>query len=82
TCTIAVEDVIEKHYQEQLDVLQKMDDPKYEGLKNTIERFRAEELEHHETATQHGGNEHPLSKPVYALVSGITKCAIFLSKRI
>lgn len=81
-CTIAVEDVIEKHYQEQLDVLQTVDDSRFEHLKNTIARFRAEELEHHETATHQGGNEHPLSKPVHKLVRKITKCAIFLSKRI
>lgn len=79
-CTIAVEDVIEKHYQEQLNELEFY--PEHDAFKKTIQQFRDEELEHRDTAMEQGGDNHPLSQPVKSLVTGITKAAIFLSKKI
>jgi ubiquinone biosynthesis monooxygenase Coq7 len=79
-CTIAVEDVIEKHYQKQLDELEFY--PEYDHLQKTIKQFRDEELDHKDIATDHGGDEHPLSQPVKSLVTIITKTAIVLSKKI
>jgi ubiquinone biosynthesis monooxygenase Coq7 len=79
-CTIAVEEVIEKHYQEQLNELEFY--PEYEDFKNTIQQFRKEELEHRDMAMDQGGDHHPLSQPVKSVVTAITKAAIFLSKKI
>lgn len=79
-CTIAVEEVIEKHYQEQLDELEFY--PEHVDLKKIVKQFRDEELEHRDTAVDQGGDNHPLSQPVKSVVKGITKAAIFLSKKI
>ncbi|WOI54441.1 demethoxyubiquinone hydroxylase family protein [Parvularcula sp. LCG005] len=52
-CTTAVESVIEKHYAEQAGEL---GDHEPE-LKATIEKFREEELEHHDTAISEGAED-------------------------
>ena len=51
-------------------------------MKKIIQQFRDEELEHRDTALDQGGDDHPLSQPVKSVVTGITKVAIFLSKKI
>jgi ubiquinone biosynthesis monooxygenase Coq7 len=79
-CTIAVENVIEEHYQEQIEALENM--PEEAELKNVISRFREEEIEHKNTAKDEGG-ENAAGYPVLTgVIQAITKSAIFLSKRI
>lgn len=60
-CTAAVEDVIEKHYAEQIGDLEP-DEPE---LADTVRRFRDDELEHKHTAEDHGAQD----APGYALLS-------------
>ena len=79
-CTMAVEEVIDEHYQQQLDELEFF--PEHEDLKSTIEVFRKEEQEHHDIAEDEGGSDHPASEAVKKTVSFITKTAIALSKKI
>jgi ubiquinone biosynthesis monooxygenase Coq7 len=79
-CTIAVEDVIDEHYQEQLNELEFF--PEHEELKKAIEKFKADEQDHCETAKTEGGNDHPASYLVNKIVKNITKGAIYLSKKI
>lgn len=78
-CTASVEDVIEKHYSQQLSVLQKIESD--DDLKENIARIRQEEMEHMDT-----GTEHSRQLPFHSCISGIIKLgckyAIFLSKRI
>ena len=75
-CTESVEDVIDQHYESQLDILEDKD------LKDKIEQFREEELEHKQTATE---NDAHLS-PAYSLLSNVIKfgcsAAIKLSKKL
>ena len=52
-CTIAVEEVIGEHYQDQAD---KLGDDEAE-LRATIAQFRDEELEHRDTAVDHDGEQ-------------------------
>jgi 3-demethoxyubiquinol 3-hydroxylase len=77
-CTAAVETEIDAHYREQLEVLGD-DDPE---LSAAIADFRAEELEHKETALAAGAE----SAPAYPLLSGAIRAgcrvAIALAKRI
>ncbi|PQA88152.1 demethoxyubiquinone hydroxylase family protein [Hyphococcus luteus] len=54
-CTAAVEDVIEKHYAEQIGELE-TDEP---ALAETVREFRDDELEHKHTAETHGAQEAP-----------------------
>lgn len=77
-CTVAVESVIAEHYQEQLDSLS---DEETE-LKDTIRRFRDDEIDHHNIGLEHEAEQAPF----YDLLSGVIKTgchvAIWASKRV
>ena len=77
-CTVAVETEIDRHYQHQLDALGE-DDPE---LAAAVAEFRAEEVEHRDTALAAGAE----AAPAYPLLSGLIRigcrAAIALSKRI
>lgn len=79
-CTIAVEEVIEQHYQEQLETLDFIEE--YAPLKEQIKIFQKEEVEHANIAANQGGNDHPLSGFVKSAVQFVTKTAIQISKKI
>ncbi len=77
-CTDAVETEIDRHYSEQLAELGD-EDPE---LAADIADFQAEELEHRETAREHGAQDalgYPL---LHATIRGFCRVAIELSKRI
>jgi ubiquinone biosynthesis monooxygenase Coq7 len=76
--TVAVEEVIDEHYRRQGEAL-----PESEGeLKAAIQTFRRDELEHRDTALDHGAAE----APAYPLLTGAIKAgsrlAIWLAERI
>lgn len=77
-CTAAIETEIDRHYGQQLDELGN-DDPE---LSQAISEFRAEEVEHRDTAIAQGAQD----APAYPLLSGAIRlgcrAAIALSKRI
>jgi len=77
-CTVAVEEVIDEHYQGQLGRLGDADP----ALGETIRAFRADELRHREVAIEYGAAE----APGYALISAVVKAgsrlAIWLSTRL
>ena len=77
-CTVAVEEAIDEHYQAQYDSL-----PDEEAeLRDTIEQFRQEELEHRDIGLE---NEAELA-PAYRLLSAVIKTgckvAIAVSERV
>lgn len=76
-CTVAVEEVIDEHYRGQLALLGEDEAP----LRETIEEFRREELEHRDTGLAHDAER----TPGYELLSGAVKAgsrlAIWLSER-
>jgi ubiquinone biosynthesis monooxygenase Coq7 len=74
-CTVAVEEVIDEHYAEQEAVL-----PDGE-LRDTIKKFRAEELEHRDAALENGAQEMRGYGVFYKLVKAGCKASIFLAKR-
>lgn len=76
-CTVAVEEVIEEHYSGQADIL---DDQEGE-LRDTIRKFRDEELEHKETALAHGAEQAPAYPALSAAVKSGSRLAIWLSER-
>jgi ubiquinone biosynthesis monooxygenase Coq7 len=77
-CTDAIETEIDKHYSEQLDQLG-ADDPE---LASDIAEFRAEELEHRDTARDAGATQ-ALGYPLLtAAIRAGCRVAIELSKRI
>lgn len=79
-CTVAVESVIDSHYQDQLSCLRSS--ATQEELATKIEQFRQEEVEHHDLGLAEGAEQAPAYPMLTAAIRGITKTAITLSKRI
>ena len=77
-CTDAVETEIDRHYEEQLVELGDHDPE----LSADIRQFQAEELEHRETAREHGALEAPAYPLLSFAIRSICKVAIAASKRI
>ncbi len=76
-CTTAVEEVIDEHYQSQLNSLKEEKD-----LKEKIEKFRAEELEHRDIGYENHAAEIKYFKPLTTFIKATTKFAIAVSKKI
>lgn len=76
-CTEAVEEVIDEHYAAQAAEL---DDDEAE-LHETIERFRADELEHRDTARAHDAAGAPGYDLLTAGIKAGSRLAIWLSTR-
>lgn len=79
-CTIAVEETIGAHYNDQLQQLE--DAEAHESLQTTIRQFRDEELEHHDTGVAFGGRETPGFPLLRGVIKTGSKAAIWLSERI
>ncbi|MGE3936699.1 MAG: demethoxyubiquinone hydroxylase family protein [Rhodospirillaceae bacterium] len=77
-CTAAVEEVIDRHYADQAALLG--DDEA--DLRATIERYRADEAEHRETALDHGAELAPAYELLTGAVKAGSRLAIWLSTRI
>lgn len=77
-CTVAVEQAIDEHYAEQARTLGEDE----AELKETILKFREEEIEHRDIGLKNGAEQ----APAYPLLSGTIKAgcklAIWLSERI
>jgi ubiquinone biosynthesis monooxygenase Coq7 len=76
-CTVAVEEVIDRHYADQVAALG--DDEA--ALRQTIAGFRAEELEHRDEALKHGAEDTPGYPLLSAGVKAASRLAIWLSTR-
>ena len=77
-CTDAIETEIDRHYQQQLDELGE-DDPE---LASDIAEFRADEIEHRDTARAAGATEAVGYPLLTAAIRAGCRVAIELSKRI
>ncbi|MPZ09246.1 MAG: demethoxyubiquinone hydroxylase family protein [Kiloniellaceae bacterium] len=76
-CTVAVEEVIDAHYAGQHGQLG--DDQA--ALKDAIETFRQEELEHRDIGLKHGAEETPGYEILTGAVKAGSRLAIWLSER-
>ena len=77
-CTVAVEEVIDEHYQGQAERLGASDP----ALSETIRSFRADEAQHRATALEHGATEAPGYELISAFVKTGSRLAIWLSTRL
>jgi ubiquinone biosynthesis monooxygenase Coq7 len=77
-CTEAVESVIEEHYADQVAEL-KDREPE---LAAELEKFRQEELEHHDHAIAHGSREAPAYRLLSAVIKAGCRVAIKVSERV
>ena len=77
-CTVAVEEAIDEHYREQAESLGEDEAP----LKATIERFRAEELEHRDIGLEHEAALAPGYRLMSRVIKAGCKVAIAVSERV
>ena len=77
-CTVAVEETIDEHYAAQAAAL---GDDESE-LRATVEKFRAEEIEHRDTALASGAEQAPAYEALTRVIKTGSKLAIWLSTRI
>jgi 3-demethoxyubiquinol 3-hydroxylase len=77
-CTVAIEETIDEHYASQAAAL---GDDESE-LRSTIEKFRAEEIEHKDTALAAGAEEAPAYGALTSAIKAGSRLAIWLSTRI
>ena len=79
-CTVAVEEVIDEHYADQIA---RLDADGGEGdLRDTLEEFRREEVEHKQTGLDHGAEDAPGFELLTGAVKAGSRLAIWLSTRI
>lgn len=88
-CTTAVEEVIDEHYQGQLDEIAREktfldgeEKQEIEEIEEKIEKFRQDELEHRDIGYENDADKLPYFRTLSALVKAATKGAIFVSKKI
>ena len=77
-CTAAVEEVIEDHYQAQIDNLGEDE----AELKATLEQFRDDEAGHRHTALEEGAEEAPGYGLLSAVIKAGCRAAIRISERV
>jgi ubiquinone biosynthesis monooxygenase Coq7 len=76
-CTAAVEDVIDRHYAQQVARLDKDAD-----LRKTVEKCRAEEVAHRDEALAHGAEDAPGYRILSEAIKAGCRLAIKISERI
>lgn len=77
-CTVAVEEVIDEHYQQQKAALGTAEPE----LSATIEEFRAEEVEHRNTGLAHGAEEATAYPLLTRAIKTGSRLAIWLAERV
>jgi ubiquinone biosynthesis monooxygenase Coq7 len=77
-CTVAVEEAIEAHYTAQLETLGSSEPE----LRQTVEKFRAEELEHRTTALENGAEQAPGYRLLSRAIKAGCRAAIAISERV
>jgi ubiquinone biosynthesis monooxygenase Coq7 len=89
TCTTAVEETIDEHYQKQIEFIEKEEEfldqeqkQKILELKGKIKQFRDEELEHRDIGYEHQAKDFKAFTSLSNLIKATTKFAIAVSKKI
>jgi ubiquinone biosynthesis monooxygenase Coq7 len=77
-CTEAVEEVIEEHYARQSVALAGVD----ADLRRVVDRFRADEIGHKETAIEQGARDAPGYSVLSAIIKFGCRAAIRISEKI
>ena len=77
-CTVAVEEVIDEHYRQQTVELGAMEP----AIREKIETFRAEEVQHRDTGLAHGAEQAPAYPVLSSAIKAGSRLAIWLAERI
>jgi ubiquinone biosynthesis monooxygenase Coq7 len=83
-CTVAVEEAIDDHYTAQLATLEEFETQgcSEPNLRGTVEKFRAEELQHRDIGLQHGAEQALGYRMLSSVIKAGCRAAIALSERI
>ena len=81
-CTVAVEEVIGEHYNNQLRTLVEGEHACDTELLDTIKRCRDDELEHLEIGLQFGADKAPFVETLSQVIKQGCRAAIWLSERV
>jgi len=81
-CTVAVEALVTKHYDDQVEAMLNNNPKLDQELIQIIKQFRDDEQEHHDIGLAHGAEEAPMYRLLTAVIGAGCKGAIFLSERI
>ena len=76
-CTASVEEVIDKHYQDQINKL----GPEEKELRKKIIKFREDELHHKDVAFEEGATKEGLYKVLDGIIKTGSKIAIKISEK-
>jgi ubiquinone biosynthesis monooxygenase Coq7 len=76
-CTVAVEEVIEEHYRQQMHELADSEP----AITEKIDIFRAEEVEHRDTGLAHGAEQAPAYPVLSSAIKAGSRLAIWLAER-
>jgi len=79
-CTVAVEEIIDEHYTDQIAELNNRGEEV--GLQQTFETFRQEELEHRQTGLKNGAEATPGYEVLTGVIKTGSRLAIWLSSRV
>ena len=77
-CTASVEEVIDKHYQDQINKL----GPEEKELRKKIIKFREDELHHRDIAYEKGATKKGLYSLMDKIIKTGSKIAINISEKI
>ena len=81
-CTVAVEETITEHYNNQIrELLEVKSSTDRDDLLETIKKFRDEEMEHHDTGIEHDAELAPAYSALKSVIQTGCKTAIWLSER-
>ena len=80
-CTASVEEVIDKHYLEQIDYLNK-NEKQEKDLISKVKKFRQDELEHRDIAYKEGVSKEGAYGILDAIIKIGSRAAIEISKKI
>ncbi|CAG5129327.1 unnamed protein product [Candidula unifasciata] len=81
-CTVAVEDVIGDHYNNQIRELVEDDPEKHKELLEIVKKFRDDELHHHDTGLKYDAEKAPFYGALTQVIKIGCKGAIWISERI
>ena len=77
-CTASVEEVIDKHYQDQINQL----GPEEKSLKKKIIKFREDELHHKDIAYEKGATKKGIYSIMDKIIKTGSKIAIRISEKV
>ena len=81
-CTVAVEEVIGEHYNDQIKQLMADNPEANKELMETLQKMRDEEMEHHDTGVRNQGLEAPFYDALKTVIQTGCKAAIWITQRI